>query len=110
MLEPLRTETLRSARFNDGRTRWTVRVKDADYLSAAPTLGLEVLEDGKLVYAERGFRASPLHCEDSLATLLSFVALACHDALYDDNGDRLSPEWDTNGLDSSRAMREEAGR
>ncbi len=86
--------------------RWTVTLIEPNGYEPAKGLGVEIRERGKLVYASWGFRPSPMHAEDSLENMLSTCALACHDATHDDDDRRIDCDWNAEGCDTARCLRE----
>lgn len=106
--QKLEGERIRTVRLSlSADQRWTVALIEPRHYEPRKGLGVEIRERGKLVYAEWGFRPSPLCAEDSLESILGACALACHDATHDGDDRRIDCAWDADGLDTARALREE---
>ena len=102
---------VRSVRLAGWQNRWTVTLYDLGTCDNRGTtaLGYRVRENGRIVAEDMtpagAVYGSPMHADDSDATMAAACSLIAHAAQHDPDDNPIEPGWDAEGLSEAASLR-----
>jgi hypothetical protein len=104
-------ERIRTVRLSNGSTRWALSLYDTGRTDSRgqSRLAYRVSENGRKVAKSTDEHdtvcGSPMHADDSDATVAAACALIAHCASHDSDDRRIDSEWDAEGFSEAAALR-----